>query len=704
MAGKRIVIPNYMPALDINGNPQAGAKITFYDNETTTLKAIYTSADLSVAHPNPISANAAGIFPSIFADEDEVFTVAITDADDDPISGLRNKDDVRPSEVYGADSAAAELAQAGAEAALAEILAIEASGDQAAAIATKAGKSANLSDLTNAATARTNIGAAGTAALAANGGAALLGTSGGVTVQAALDARVTTAALAATTGAALVNTTSGVTVQAALDNLVGRLSTVTRNGPLPGRYTAPTGMNNPLGVWVDCDGRTYAFNKRPYVLADWSQDPTITGITNIYVDYDLGNNANAGTSAGSGNAWKTFDKAIADAPDKSIIHLMNPRVGYLSSTNGGHTLGTRRIKVIGDHADGPTLFYGWRETYTAAFMSWVASGSAFTSTAAANLSTIQAMADDNYRDRYGLPLAMPHVASAATCLATPGSWNWDGTTLTVHMIDARTPDPADGWIPITSFSNMSFISDGDIAFENITCAFNGGAADVQGLRFRPVTTGAANTIKVALKNVRAFGASGNAFQIYDAKTIALQECYGSHCHYDIFNYASFISTGDLAEWVTIYEDNCYGHDAGYLWRQYPVVSDSNNLTTAHRGMHIWRVNSGGHNIPNSFLADVNGCFSLNFGIAPTQSQSGGLFQNNYWYQKLSGEGSTGAKMMLIGCYGDAVSANKYHFSNWDDGETVASLGEIHIADWQGPVTPKLRTGTLIYDYRTGTAL
>lgn len=97
MAGKRIVIPNYMPALDLNGNPQAGAKVTFYANETTDLAAIYTSAALTVQHPNPITADASGVFPSIFADEDAEFSVAITDADDNPIGGLRNRDNIRPS-------------------------------------------------------------------------------------------------------------------------------------------------------------------------------------------------------------------------------------------------------------------------------------------------------------------------------------------------------------------------------------------------------------------------------------------------------------------------------------------------------------------------------------------------------------------------------------------------------------------------------
>lgn len=159
MAGKRIVIPNYMPALDLNGNPLAGAKITFYENETTTLASVYANEALTTPLANPVVANLAGVFPSIFADEDLVFTVAITDADDNPIGGLRNKDEVRPSQIFGADSAAAENAASAAEAFVAEALAIQASGDDAAAIAARAAKNANLSDLTDAAAARANIGA-----------------------------------------------------------------------------------------------------------------------------------------------------------------------------------------------------------------------------------------------------------------------------------------------------------------------------------------------------------------------------------------------------------------------------------------------------------------------------------------------------------------------------------------------------------------
>lgn len=105
MAGKRIVIGGYMPALDLNGYPVAGAKLRFYTNLTTTLATVYTSAALTVAHPNPVIADAAGQFPSIFADEATAFSVEITDGDDKPINGLRNRDNVRTSLFFGQEAA-----------------------------------------------------------------------------------------------------------------------------------------------------------------------------------------------------------------------------------------------------------------------------------------------------------------------------------------------------------------------------------------------------------------------------------------------------------------------------------------------------------------------------------------------------------------------------------------------------------------------
>lgn len=482
--------------------------------------------------------------------------------------------------------------------------------------------------------------------------------------------------------------------------LAGPLAPVTRTTPRPKRWTAPTGMNNPLGVWVDCDGRTYSFNKRPYELTDWTE--TVAPAKHIYVSWATGNDANDGSTTIL--AVKSFQQAMTLLVDKTVIHMMDRRVGYNGFFSGGPTFSTNRVKIIGENVGGPTLFYSWSETYTAAYCSWVADGAAFKTTASVNGATVQAMFDESHNDAYGLPLAMPHVADLATVKATPGSWNWDGTTLSVHMVDGRTPDPDDGWIPVTAFSNFQSTTAADLAIENCSFAYNGGAAAVAALRIRPASTGSPNTLRLALKNVRAFGASSNSFELYDFEVMALQECYGAHSYYDIFNYKSFISGGTQGQWITVYEDNCFGHDAGYSWRQNPTASSSNNISTPHLGIHMWRVNLGGYNCPNSFIAEVQGCYSMSFGVRPTQSTSGGLFQYNYWSQRLVGEGSANAKMILIGCSGDAPDAGKYEFSNYDDADTVVSLQEIHVADWLGSGGAAARGATVLKNYDSGAVL
>ncbi|MDC9825682.1 hypothetical protein PRN20_18260 [Devosia sp. ZB163] len=92
------------PWLDENGAPMVGAQLFFYDVNTTTPQVVYTDGSLSVAHDQPILANARGIFPIVYlnptpgsyrqkmleADDTLVF-------DDDDISVPQAADYVPPS-------------------------------------------------------------------------------------------------------------------------------------------------------------------------------------------------------------------------------------------------------------------------------------------------------------------------------------------------------------------------------------------------------------------------------------------------------------------------------------------------------------------------------------------------------------------------------------------------------------------------------
>lgn len=55
-----------VPFLDENGDPMVGAKLYFYDAQTTTPQTVYSDASLSTSIDQPILADARGMFPAIF--------------------------------------------------------------------------------------------------------------------------------------------------------------------------------------------------------------------------------------------------------------------------------------------------------------------------------------------------------------------------------------------------------------------------------------------------------------------------------------------------------------------------------------------------------------------------------------------------------------------------------------------------------------
>lgn len=77
MAAGRVIIEGYMPALDTSAKPLSGAKIYFYLNGTTTLTTVYADEDLTTPLTNPVVANSAGQFASIFADASLQFSVKV---------------------------------------------------------------------------------------------------------------------------------------------------------------------------------------------------------------------------------------------------------------------------------------------------------------------------------------------------------------------------------------------------------------------------------------------------------------------------------------------------------------------------------------------------------------------------------------------------------------------------------------------------
>jgi hypothetical protein len=90
-----IILPQPLyTALSAAGSIISGATFTFYLSGGSTLQSAYTSSTLGVAHPNPLTADAAGRFPAIYLDESKVYRVVLKDAagivvrDTDPVNPL----------------------------------------------------------------------------------------------------------------------------------------------------------------------------------------------------------------------------------------------------------------------------------------------------------------------------------------------------------------------------------------------------------------------------------------------------------------------------------------------------------------------------------------------------------------------------------------------------------------------------------------
>jgi membrane-bound inhibitor of C-type lysozyme len=79
MAGSIFVRPKAAP-ISGSGAPYAGAKYTFYLTGTSTLATVYTDSALSVAHSNPVIADANGTFAPIWLDPTKTYRAKLTTA------------------------------------------------------------------------------------------------------------------------------------------------------------------------------------------------------------------------------------------------------------------------------------------------------------------------------------------------------------------------------------------------------------------------------------------------------------------------------------------------------------------------------------------------------------------------------------------------------------------------------------------------
>lgn len=79
MAATVFYLP-FRPAINANGLVVPGATLTFYQTGTTTYQSIYADSGLTTPLANPLSANSAGVWPTIYMDGTLTYRVVLKDA------------------------------------------------------------------------------------------------------------------------------------------------------------------------------------------------------------------------------------------------------------------------------------------------------------------------------------------------------------------------------------------------------------------------------------------------------------------------------------------------------------------------------------------------------------------------------------------------------------------------------------------------
>jgi len=87
MASQLFYLP-FRPALDMNGFIIAGAKAYFYLTGTNTFAPVYSESTLTTLLPNPVVADAAGRWPSIYLNDALTYRLIIKDSTDTTIPGF----------------------------------------------------------------------------------------------------------------------------------------------------------------------------------------------------------------------------------------------------------------------------------------------------------------------------------------------------------------------------------------------------------------------------------------------------------------------------------------------------------------------------------------------------------------------------------------------------------------------------------------
>lgn len=352
-------------------------------------------------------------------------------------------------------------------------------------------------------------------------------------------------------------------------------------------------------------------------------DHRVTGKT--YYLSTSGNNANDGLS------WATAKQTLAHifdtVPDYDVILVAAGE--YNVSTGWGTRIMARSASIIA---------VGGRATISrrAGTVGWAAHSVAPVWLGTPNPAvSVGLVVDGASLGPTGLPSRLVRAATLAACETTPGTFFPSGTTVYVHLADARQPD--DLVVAYHGSSNGAMQAGINGYFENID--FVGGSTNFTSSQ---PTGGPARRVVFNNCNFR-FSTSGDAVRLESTGEFIFHKCIAEMAELDGFNYRGPTGGG---VGVRVAEIDCISRWNGY------TGSGFNNGSSLHGDTIAVSVNSLVEQNQNRNVHDVfTGAQRWALGCTSRNSRATNASRVNWSCGQIPGEsGAGGASLMwLQGC-------------------------------------------------------
>ncbi|MBR2889378.1 MAG: leucine-rich repeat protein, partial [Oscillospiraceae bacterium] len=395
----------------------------------------------------------------------------------------------------------------------------------------------------------------------------------------------------------------------------------------------------PYDVFRSMDGTYFTEN----IYASFDEE-----FTEFFIDTVNGSDTNAGTSRDA--AFKTLKQALTAAYGKAfIITIINADAvlysdglygEYVLKETGAIRAESTAMLLGGLENPGFTLADGCSNTYISADLSNY-------SIQASNGVSAVVDVDNRNLDEMGLFAALTPVTSVAQVETTDGSYYYDTNAARMYVnprYSIETIHPLLATHPLR-FNLLKAEDDTTLYLENLnviggffmSCRSAADETDTRNLQF------------VAKECTFQHNFRNNAVSVSNFNLSYMIDCRVGYSLQDGYNYHAVSLTTEQRIDALHVEVNCQAEECGYYRMMFGVGDVNNNLSTAHEGINILRVNFTGHNSYGPLIADVNGSHSVNIDcvISNDDRYDGGTV----CYQASQNSTSIrNGKMVLINCY------------------------------------------------------